>query len=326
MFSEQCLQCTGIHIPPTLRDGIIPIDAIFATAGIECVNACILPHKGGIGNHRCFILNFTSSSIIGSKFPNIVRCSARKLHCKSTRLVQTYNLELDMLCNCHKMYQRIYSIYSNLDSFSNDNFLHIMNNWDSEIVQFKLHSETNCTKFKSCHIERSPKVGFWLSRRWLLAQVKVYVMGLAPPHPHNLIRVCLRSHLFDPRSVSHSDVMIQIEIAHCKLSELAKDAPALRCQHLLDIQKSAEDWSDSIRSAIKIEILTREQERKKMAANKLYHPATTRRQPFKHLSAIWTHHLNIRHRTRDCGSHSRPFVRPIPTSLFCTVLQRAIIR
>ncbi len=224
MFSEQCLQCTGVHIPPTFRDGIIPINAIFAMARIECVNAYILPHKGGIEDHRCFILDLTSSSIIGSKFPNIVSCSARKFNCKSTHLVQTCNLELDMLCNHHKMYQRIYSIYSNLDSFSDDNFLHIMNNWDSEFVQFKFHSETNCTKFKSCHIEWSPKVGFWLSRWWLLAQVKVYVMGLAPPDPCNLIRDCLHSHLFDPRSVSHSNVMIQMEIAHCKLSELAEDA------------------------------------------------------------------------------------------------------
>ncbi len=124
------------------------------------MNAYILPHKGGVGNHRCFILGFTSSSIIGLKLPNIVCCSARRLHCKSTRLVQNYNSELDMLCNRHKMYQRIYFIYSNLDSFSNDNLLHLMNNWDSELVQFKLHSETNCTKFKLWQIKWSTKVGF----------------------------------------------------------------------------------------------------------------------------------------------------------------------
>jgi hypothetical protein len=91
MFSKQCLQCTGIHIPPTFKDGTIPINAIFVTAGIECIDAYILPHKGGMGNHRCFIVDFISSSIIGTKFPNIVRCSARKLHCKSTCLVQLYN-------------------------------------------------------------------------------------------------------------------------------------------------------------------------------------------------------------------------------------------
>jgi hypothetical protein len=89
-FSEQCLGCTGTHIPPTFRDGIMPINAVYAMAGIKCVNAYILPHKGGIGDHRCFILDFSSSSVIGTRFQNIVRCAARRLHCKSTRLVQAY--------------------------------------------------------------------------------------------------------------------------------------------------------------------------------------------------------------------------------------------
>ncbi len=45
MLREQCLQCTGMHVPPIFRDGIVLIYAIFATAGIECVNAYILPRK-----------------------------------------------------------------------------------------------------------------------------------------------------------------------------------------------------------------------------------------------------------------------------------------
>ncbi len=263
MLSEQCLQCTGIHIPPTFRDGTIPISAIFATARIECVNSYILPHIGGVGDHRCFIVDFTSSSIIGTKFPNIVRCSARKLHCKSTRLVQLYNAKLNMLCNRHKMYQRIYFIYSHIDCFSDGNFLYLMNNWDSKLVQFKLHSEVECTKFKTCHIEWSPEVGFWLSRRWLLARVNVFVMGLGPPDPCNLIRDCLPAHICDPRYISHSDVMIQIKVVHRRLSKLVKDAPVLHCQHLLDLQKAADDQGDSIRLGIILEILTQEQEWKK---------------------------------------------------------------
>jgi hypothetical protein len=71
-FSEQCLGCTGLHIPPTFRDRSMPIDAVYATAGIECVNAYILPHKGGIGDHRCFIINFSSPSVIRTRFQNIV--------------------------------------------------------------------------------------------------------------------------------------------------------------------------------------------------------------------------------------------------------------
>jgi hypothetical protein len=139
MLSKQCLQHTGMDVSPTFRDSTVPSDAFFATAGIECVNAYILPHKGGVGDHRCFVLNFMSSSVIGTKFPNIVRCSARKLHCKSKWLVQSYNAELDILSSRHKMYQRIYFIHSNIDSFSDEDFLYHMNNWDKELVLFKLH-------------------------------------------------------------------------------------------------------------------------------------------------------------------------------------------
>ncbi len=130
-------------------------------------------------------------------------------------------------------------------------------------MQFKLHSKANCTKFKSCHIKWSPEVGFWLARRWLLVRVKMYLAGIGTLDPCNLIRDCMRSHLFDPQCVSYSNVMIQIEIAHQKLTELAKDAPALRRQHLLDHRKAADDRGDSAHSIIIIEILTHKHERKK---------------------------------------------------------------
>jgi hypothetical protein len=55
-------------------------------------------------------------------------------------------------------------------------------------------------------------------------------------------------------------------IHHHKLSNLAKDASALHCQHLLDFQKAADNWGDSTRSGIILEILTQEQN-KKMALN-----------------------------------------------------------
>ncbi len=186
-FSKQCLGCTVLHIPPTFRDGSMPINAVYATAGIECVNTYILPHKGGIGDHRCFIINFSSPSVIRTRFQNIVRCTARRLHCKSTQLVQSYNRELDLLCSRHKMYERIYFIYSHVDFLSAKDFAYLMNNWDLELTQYKLHLELSCTIFKSCDIEWSPEIGLWLSRWWLLARVQRFVLGQGPPDPCNPI-------------------------------------------------------------------------------------------------------------------------------------------
>jgi hypothetical protein len=123
--------------------------------------------------------------------------------------------------------------------------------------------ESNCPKFKSCDIEWSLEIGFWLSQRWLLARVQRFVLGQGPPDPRNMIQDCLRFHLFDPRLISHSKVMIHIQITQHQLSRLAKDAPTLCRKHLLDLQKAADEKGDSACSAVILEILTREQERKK---------------------------------------------------------------
>ncbi len=100
-------------------------------------------------------------------------------------------------------------------------------------------------------------------RRWLLERVQNYVLGKGSPDPWNLIRDWLRSHLFDPRLISHSEVRIHIQITQHQLYRLAKDAPTLHQTHLMDLQKAAEEKGDSACAAGILEILTHEQERKK---------------------------------------------------------------
>jgi len=153
-----------------------------------------------------------------------------------------------------------------------------MDNWDLELTQYKLHSELNCTKYNSCEIEWCPEIGFWLLQWWLLARVRKFIIGQGPPDPCNLIRDCLRSHLFDPRLKSHSEVMIHIHITQHQIWRLAKDAPALRQKNLLDLQKAA-DEKDVARSAVILEILTREQQRKKWRQINHTTPTTKRRSP-----------------------------------------------
>ena len=63
--------------------------------------------------------------------------------------------------------------------------------------------------------------------------------------------------------MSLSEVIIHIQITQHQLYRLAKDAPTLRRTHLMDLQKAAEEKGDSARAAVILEILTREQERKK---------------------------------------------------------------
>jgi hypothetical protein len=161
------------------------------------------------------------------------------------------------------MYERIYFIYSNVEYLSNEDFTYLMNNWDSELTQYKLHLESNCTKFKSCNIEWSPEIGFLVITTVVTCKSAKNCLRTGTPDPHNIIRYCLCSHLFDPRLISHSKVMIHIQITQHQLLQLAKVAPTLHQKHLLDLQKAAEEKGDSACSTVILEILIHDQERKK---------------------------------------------------------------
>ncbi len=139
--------------------------------GIECVNVMLLLHLGGVGDHRCFIINFSSVSMIGNSFQNIVRCASQKLHCSSRRMITLYNAELTLMCNEHNMFHRMDKILRLTDHLTEDDFVMLMDAWDDEFTQFMLHLENKISKYMMGHIKWSPTIGIWLSRWWLLHRV-----------------------------------------------------------------------------------------------------------------------------------------------------------
>ena len=65
LMKEQCLLTNKVKLPATFVTGSRPIDAVFATRGVETINASILQKYGGVGDHRCFLLDFSSESVLG---------------------------------------------------------------------------------------------------------------------------------------------------------------------------------------------------------------------------------------------------------------------
>jgi hypothetical protein len=177
-------------ISPTFCTSNAPIDGIFATPGIECISVLILPHYGAVGNHRCFIVDLSSASLIGMAFPNIVQCAARKLHCTSSQMVTMFNNELTRICDEHNMFHLMDKILCLCKFLPDNNFLLLMNSLDDEVKEYMLHVETYCSKFMIRHIEWSPTIGIRLSRRWLLHRVRLWMIGARSPDPCNMFQDC----------------------------------------------------------------------------------------------------------------------------------------
>jgi hypothetical protein len=60
---------TGKRIGPTFFRGQLPIDGVWATPDITVSNACIMPAGYGIGDHRLFVIDMHTSSLIGTGPP-----------------------------------------------------------------------------------------------------------------------------------------------------------------------------------------------------------------------------------------------------------------
>ena len=62
---------TGKKIGATFFIGSKPIDAVWATPDIVVVGECVMPEGYGVGDHRLFVLDFLTSSIIGKMPPRL---------------------------------------------------------------------------------------------------------------------------------------------------------------------------------------------------------------------------------------------------------------
>ena len=63
---------TGEKMGATFFQGTKPIDGVWATSNVVVTGACVMPASYGVGNHRLFVINFLTSSLIGTTPPRII--------------------------------------------------------------------------------------------------------------------------------------------------------------------------------------------------------------------------------------------------------------
>ena len=150
---------------------------VYATQGVVSINATILQKYGGVGDHHCFIVDFTSESVLGGVFPRIVAPSKRKLHCDCKRIQNNYNLVLNDLTNRHQPFKKLNDLDAITKMVTKVELQLYMNRWDNELTENMNASEKKCHKFKQDQVEYSPEMVLWWKRRWLLEQVRRYLRG-----------------------------------------------------------------------------------------------------------------------------------------------------
>ena len=116
---------------------------------------------GGVGDHCCFILDFTSESVLGSIFPRVVAPSKRKLHYNYERIQNNYNSVLNELTNIHQLSDMFNELDGIVKMLTEVEFQLYINIWDNELTEYTKASENICHKFKQNQVYYSPEMTVW---------------------------------------------------------------------------------------------------------------------------------------------------------------------
>ena len=71
---------TGLKIGATFFRGSKPIDGVWTTPDVAVTGGCVMPAGYGVGDHRLFVVDILTLSLIGHDPPKIVRAAARRLN------------------------------------------------------------------------------------------------------------------------------------------------------------------------------------------------------------------------------------------------------
>jgi hypothetical protein len=137
------------------------------------------------GDHRVFILDIDSGTLLGDVFPCIIPMSRCLLNCASDWIKISYMYLLNQLSNRHLLFEKLLLIDKERDGLSPASIHLWMNKVDLELEHFMKFGELNCHKYKWDNIDWAMYAGVWICWQWLLEHVKKCLHGeIRDPHNH----------------------------------------------------------------------------------------------------------------------------------------------
>jgi hypothetical protein len=139
-----------------------PIDAVWVTVDIEVENACIMPLGYSVGDHMLFVVDFRTSSIVGTDPTKLVRLALCRLNTKIAWCVNKFNhhLQCNILCR-----QSLEHLPATAMAGKDRVVVELrLNKLDEEGKQYMKHAEQRCQHLKSGRIPFSPEAALLIRR------------------------------------------------------------------------------------------------------------------------------------------------------------------
>ena len=251
---------TGERIGSTFFRGTKPIDCVWATSDVEVVGACIMPVGYGIGDHRMFIVDFLTSSliVIGASPPQIVRAAARRLNTDIQGTEESYNDKLDDQVIRQRVIERVGEAHET--SKSKSEVKRKVDKIDSETRQYMRAAERKCRRIKSGRIPFSPESSKWIRRAQVYRSILRFHAGKIH-NRSNLKRAARRCGIDRPLQMSLQEVRARLKVCKAKCNYFKKHGHRYRRRHLKDRLEAARKGHNLETEQRILQIMEREKQR-----------------------------------------------------------------
>ena len=232
---------TGKRIGPTFSRGTKPIDGVWATSDVSIVSACIMPAGYGIGDHRLFVVDILTATLVGNNPIKVARPCARRLNTKIPGVTERYNDKLEELVGHHRILERMGAVHES--GCNNDEAAMRLDEIDFELSQYMTGAETRSRKIKSGRIPFSPESQKWIRRRQAYQRLLQYSTSKRG-NRGNLIRTARRAGIAFAMQLSEEEIRARLSICdeHCEYYR--RNGAPHRRRHLVNCADAAQERGD----------------------------------------------------------------------------------
>jgi hypothetical protein len=202
---------TAQQLGATYFRGSDPIDGVWATGDITVTSACVMPVRFGVGDHRLFVVNFATTTLVGSGLTTVARPALRRLNTKISGCADRYNRSLHRNILCHRLLEGMVEAASLGDS--NEVLAKTLNKLDQEGEAYMKHAEKKCRRLKSGWIPFSPEALLWIRQGQVYRSLLQWHDGKLWNYG-NLRRTAQRCQINAPFQLSINNIKLRLMI--CK--------------------------------------------------------------------------------------------------------------
>ena len=249
---------TGKKIGATYFRGTKPIDGIWTTPDIIIANACVMPAGYGIGDHRLFIVDIHTSSLVGEGPPRERRAASRCLNTRLPHVAKKYVENLETNLKWHKLTEKLGEAHTT--GTSREDVQGKVINVDKDSLQYMKHAAKKCRKLKNGRICFSPESVIWIKREQIYTLLIQYKLG-KNKNRGNLKRIARKNGIKHPFQISMDELKIRLEICNERNNYFRENGPRYRKKHLLQRVEMARAEGRQEAAKTILAIIKREQDR-----------------------------------------------------------------